>query len=118
MQRLLSVAIVLAVIGGVVWYVVDYNTDPNGGKAAKEASASASAKAYDEKHNAKVGDCVKITGSGDAVEMTIVDCDSSEAQYKTGDVIGGNEQCGPQYERSIVYSYDHRVTTTWCLTKV
>ncbi|MEU9112568.1 hypothetical protein AB0D04_12400 [Streptomyces sp. NPDC048483] len=117
-HRLIGFVVVLPFIAGGAWYVWDYNTNPHGGKAAKEASASASAEAYDKNHNPKVGDCVKITGSDDAMEMTVVGCDSSEAQYKTGEVLGGNEKCGPQYTRSIVYSYDHRATTNWCFTKV
>ncbi|MFJ9415685.1 hypothetical protein ACIRPT_16140 [Streptomyces sp. NPDC101227] len=114
----ITAVIMLGILGGGAWYVWDYNTNPHGGKAAKEAAASASADDYDKKHNPKVGDCVKITGSDRDMEMTIVGCDSTDAQYKTGEVIGGHEKCGPQYSRSIVYSYNHRPTTTWCFSKV
>ncbi len=73
--------VVIAVIGGVGCYVWDYNTSPTGGKAEAEASQSA--------HNPNIGDCVKIEDPEGDPLPTVVDCDSAEAEYKTGDRLSG-----------------------------
>ncbi|MFF7704483.1 LppU/SCO3897 family protein [Streptomyces lydicus] len=117
---MINIVVLFAVIGGVVWWVVDYNTNPNGGKAAEQASASASAEAYNKRHNPQVGDCVKVTGSEDdnTLQMTIVGCDSSEAQYKTAEVLTGAQECKPDTARAISLRGRHTVSTRWCFTKV
>ncbi|WP_455772579.1 LppU/SCO3897 family protein [Streptomyces lydicus] len=93
---------------------------PNGGKAAEQASASASAEAYNKRHNPQVGDCVKVTGLEDdnTLQMTIVGCDSSEAQYKTAEVLTGAQECKPDTARAISLRGRHTVSTRWCFTTV
>ncbi|MFE9441519.1 hypothetical protein ACFYO2_21475 [Streptomyces sp. NPDC006602] len=107
--------VVIAIFGGLGYYVWDYNTSPTGGKAKAEASASASADAHDP----DIGDCVKVADpDGDPVP-TVVDCDSSEAEYKTGDRLYGNGvECGSEYDYGIQYRNSRSVDYTLCFTKV
>ncbi|MFG2135439.1 hypothetical protein [Streptomyces sp. NPDC048650] len=118
LRGLITAVIMLALFGGIGWYVWDYNTNPHGGKAKKEAAQKAEIKENDRKYNPKVGNCVKITGSDDDVAMEVVDCDSSAAGYKTGEVISGDERCGPQYTKSVHRQPRLGAGTTWCFTKV
>ncbi|MFF8369962.1 hypothetical protein ACF05W_14065 [Streptomyces lydicus] len=120
LRAAINIVVLFAVIGGVVWWVVDYNTNPNGGKAAEQASASASAEAYNKRHNPQVGDCVKVTGSEDdnTLQMTIVGCGSSEAQYKTAEVLTGAQECKPETVRAISLRGRHAVSTRWCFSKI
>ncbi|UQA92434.1 LppU/SCO3897 family protein [Streptomyces halobius] len=118
LRALISVTVVLAVFGGVAWYVWDYNTHPNGGKAKAEASRSAQAE-ENEKYNPEEGDCVRILDAhGDNPTPEIVDCNSPEAEYKTGEQLSGTHaECeSPPYDTSIHYS--GRSNYTLCFTKL
>ncbi|MDN0200501.1 hypothetical protein [Streptomyces sp. S.PNR 29] len=113
-----SAVVVIAVFGAVGYWVWDYNTSPTGGKAKAEASASAAA-AEAETHDPEVGDCVKVDDPKGEPLPTIVDCDSAEAEYKTGDKkFGPNETCGSQYDYGIEYSSNRGADYTLCFTKV
>lgn len=114
LRGLITAVILLALFGGVGYYVYDYNTNPNGGKAKEEADR----KAYDRKHTPQVGDCVKITGPKDDSQMTVVACDSSDAQYKTGETHVDGKACGPEYTTVIHQRRRLGLGTTWCFTKV
>ncbi|MGW3120274.1 LppU/SCO3897 family protein [Streptomyces sp. NPDC001107] len=109
-----AIAMVVVLFGGVGYYVWDYNTSPTGGKARAEASASASAAAHDP----EIGDCVKVKDPKGEPVTTVVDCGSSEAEYKLGEMVpGANMECGSEYDYGIQY---HRRTSgyTLCFTKV
>ncbi|AJT64989.1 LppU/SCO3897 family protein [Streptomyces chattanoogensis] len=116
-HRLIGILVVLPLAAGAAWYMYDYNTNPHSGRHAEEAAASASAEAYEKKHVPKAGDCVKITGPDDNPEVTIVGCDSAEAQYKYGKTVYGGESCGAQYTTSITTTGRHTHYTR-CFTKV
>ena len=113
-----SAAVVLAVFGGLAYYVYDYNTDPHGGKAKAEASASAQA-SEDATHRPNIGDCVKVADPQGEPVPTIVDCSSPEAQYKTGDVLmGEDEECGSEFDYGIRVDNSRSMDYTYCFTKV
>ncbi|WP_416985535.1 LppU/SCO3897 family protein [Streptomyces sp. T028] len=113
-----SAVIVIAIFGGLAYYVYDYNTDPNGGKAKAEASASAQA-SEDATHTPSIGDCVKVKDPKGEPVPTIVDCGSSEAEYKTEDVLmGEGEECGSEYDYGILVSNSRSMDYTYCFTKV
>ncbi|TJZ50272.1 hypothetical protein FCH28_23555 [Streptomyces piniterrae] len=118
-RALINITVILAVICGTVWYVWDYNTNPNGGKAKAEASASARAKEI-EKYNPEVGDCVKVDDPhGEDPTAVVVDCDSPQAQYKTGEeLIGANETCPSKYDYGIHYIPSRGSQSTLCFTKL
>ncbi len=117
LRGLITALVVLAVFGGAGWYVWDYNTNPNGGKAKKEAERAAQL-AEDKTHNPNVGDCVKVDHPNGQPLPTIVDCGSSEAQYKTGDKLyGPGKKCGPNFTYEIQVS-GRRSNYTMCFTKV
>ncbi|MGW8395869.1 LppU/SCO3897 family protein [Streptomyces lydicus] len=52
------------------------------------------------------------------LQMTIVGCDSSEAQYKTAEVLTGAQECKPETARAISLRGRNTVSTRWCFTKV
>lgn len=118
LRGLITAIIVLAVFGGGAWYVWDYNTNPNGGKAKAEASQAARAR-ENKKHAPQTGDCIKVEHTNGDPLPTIVDCGSTEAQYKTGDrLYGPDKQCGSNYDYSLQYSGRHTTDYTLCFTKV
>ncbi len=79
----------------------NYNTNPNGGKAKEEASRAAQAK-EDKKHEPEPGDCAKIQDPKGDPLPTIVDCDSAEAECKTGDMLyGAAMECGSKFDYGI-----------------
>ncbi|MDQ0993403.1 hypothetical protein [Streptomyces sp. V3I7] len=118
LRVLKSVLIVAVVFGALVYYVWDYNTSPTGGKAKAQASASAQAK-EDAKHEPEVGDCVKVKDPQGDPMPTIVDCDSPEAEYKTGDKQYGDDlDCPSKYDYGIQYHDLHQLDYTLCFTKV
>ncbi|WP_424893377.1 LppU/SCO3897 family protein [Streptomyces sp. XH2] len=118
MRRLINVLVVLAVFGGGAWYVWDYNTNPNGGKAKKEASQAAQAE-ENKKHDPRIGDCVRIEDPQGEPLPVIVDCGSSEAQYKMGEKLyGPDKKCGPSFDYGIQYSSRRAADFTMCFTKV
>ncbi|MFI6448268.1 hypothetical protein [Kitasatospora sp. NPDC050543] len=117
-HSLLSIAIIVAVLGGGAWYVWKYNTDPNGGKAKAQASQSARAE-EDKKHDPKIGDCVKVQDPQGDPLPEIVDCKSAEAQYKTADKLyGPDKSCGSKFDYGIKYSISRGTDYTLCFTKV
>ncbi|MEU6578356.1 hypothetical protein [Streptomyces sp. NPDC046805] len=118
LRVLKSVLMVTVIFGALAYYVWDYNTSPTGGKARASASASAQAE-EDATHNPDVGDCVKVQDpQGDPVP-TIVDCNSPEAEYKTGDKLYGDDlKCPSKYEYGIQYHDLHQLDYTLCFTKV
>ncbi|WP_326807066.1 MULTISPECIES: hypothetical protein [unclassified Streptomyces] len=118
LRGLIAAVIVLAIFGGGGWYVWKYNTDPNGGKAKAEASQSAKAE-EDKKYQPNKGDCVKIKDpQGDPV-AEIVDCGSSEAEYKTGEkLFGPGKECQAPYDYGIQYSGRRTTDFTQCFTKI
>ncbi|UNO38456.1 hypothetical protein [Streptomyces sp. MST-110588] len=118
LRALITVVIVLAIFGGGAWYVWNYNTSRNGGKAKAEASRSARAE-ENKTHQPKIGDCVKVDKSSGEPVPTIVDCGSSEAQYKMGDALhGAEERCGPKFVYSIQVTSRRSAPYTMCFTKV
>jgi hypothetical protein len=115
LRMLKSGIVVLAIFGGLAYYVYDYNTSPTGGKAQAEASQSADSAAHDP----EIGDCVKVADPKGEPQPTVVDCDSPEAEYKTGDVLYGSDlECESSYDYGIQYSNSHSVDYTLCFTKV
>ncbi|MFE1763935.1 hypothetical protein ACFW81_06920 [Streptomyces angustmyceticus] len=118
LRGLITAVVVLAVFGGGAWYVWDYNTNPNGGKAKKEAAQAARAEA-NKKYDPQVGDCVKVHDPQGEPVAEIVDCGSSEAQYKTADrLIGADARCGAKFDYGIHVSIRHSSNYTLCFTKV
>jgi hypothetical protein len=110
-RALKSAVVMIAVVGAVGYWVYDYNTNPDGGKAKEEASVAA--------HNPEVGDCVKVKDPKGEPEPTVVDCDSSEAEYKMGDqVFGANAECSSTYDYGIHVRGGHSTEYTMCFTKV
>ncbi|GAA2799530.1 hypothetical protein RMN57_15105 [Kitasatospora sp. CM 4170] len=118
LQAVLPIVIVLAVFGGGAWYVWKYNTDPNGGKAKAAATQSAQA-AENKTHDPNVGDCVKIQDPQGSPVPTIVDCKSSEAQYKMADKLyGPDKSCGAAFDYGIKVDRSKGVDYTMCFKKV
>lgn len=118
LQVVVAVLIVAVIFGGLAYYVWDYNTSPTGGLARAEASASAQAK-EDATHAPEVGDCVKVKDPQGDPLPTIVDCDSPEAEYKTGDKLYGNDlECDSTYDYGIQYHDSRQLDYTLCFTKV
>jgi len=118
LQAVLPIAIVVAIFGGGAWYVWDYNTDPNGGKAKAAASQSARAE-ENKKYDPKIGDCVRIQDPDGQPLPVIVDCTSTEAEYKMGDKLyGTNRSCGSKFDYGIKYSSSRSADYTLCFTKV
>ncbi|MGP3989970.1 LppU/SCO3897 family protein [Streptomyces sp. 3N207] len=118
LRGLIAAIVVLAIFGGGAWYVYKYNTDPNGGKAKAEASQSAQVE-EDKTHDPQEGDCVKIEGTKEDPLPTIVECGSSEAEYKTGErLFGPGKECPAKYNYGIQYSSNRGADYTMCFTKV
>lgn len=110
--------VVLAIFGGLGYYVWQYNTSPTGGKAKAEASASAAA-AEAKTHDPEVGDCVKVADPQGEPLPTVVDCGSSEAEYKTGAMLPGQgQECESTYDYGIQYRNTRGFDYTLCFTKV
>lgn len=113
-----SAVVVLAVFGAVGYWVWDYNTSPTGGKAKAEASASAAAEEA-KTHEPEVGDCVKVADPQGNPVPTIVDCGSSEAEYKMGALLPGQgQECSAEYDYGIQHSNRRGFDYTMCFTKV
>ncbi|REK89346.1 hypothetical protein DY245_16410 [Streptomyces inhibens] len=118
LRALITAVIVLAIFGGGAWYVWDYNTNPNGGKAKAEASRAARA-AENKKHDPQIGDCVKVQDPQGDPLPEIVDCGSTEAEYKTGDrLYGPDKECGSKFDYGIQFSSRRGADYTLCFTKV
>ncbi|MEU5211768.1 hypothetical protein [Streptomyces sp. NPDC020742] len=118
LRGLITAVIVLAVFGGVGWYVWDYNTNPSGGKAKKEA-AQAAKRAEEKTHDPQSGDCVKVEHPNGDPLPTIVDCGSSEAQYKAGErLYGAGKECRSPYTYQIQVTQSRGIDYTMCFTKV
>ncbi|MGW4752623.1 LppU/SCO3897 family protein [Streptomyces chartreusis] len=118
MRTIKAAVVVLAVVGGLAYYVWDYNTSPTGGKAKAEASASAAAEEA-KTHDPEIGDCVKVADPQGKPLPTVVDCGSSEAEYKTGALLPGQDQeCGAKYAYGIQYRNTRGFDYTLCFTKV
>ncbi|MDC0772188.1 LppU/SCO3897 family protein [Streptomyces sp. HD] len=113
-----AAVVVIAIFGGLAYYVWDYNTSPTGGKAKAEASASAEAEEA-KTHDPQVGDCVKVADPQGKPLPTIVDCDSPEAEYKTGEMLPGTQlECDAKYDYGIQYSSSRGLDYKLCFTKV
>ncbi|MGX1885468.1 LppU/SCO3897 family protein [Streptomyces sp. NPDC055287] len=118
LQRLLGPLLVLAVFGGVGYYVWDYNTNPNGGQAKKEAAGRAQYE-EDKTHAPEPGDCVEIKDPQGEPVPTIVDCDSPAAQYKTGEILPGQDmKCGPKFDYGIQHTETRGFDYTMCFNKL
>lgn len=114
MRKAKAAAVVIVLFAGLGYYVWDYNTSPTGGKAKAEASASAEAEAHDP----QVGDCVKVADPQGKPVPTVVDCGSPEAQYKTGELLPGQDQeCGSEWDYGIQYYSSRGFDYTLCFTK-